>query len=186
MSLASVGVMARPPGFETLFEKTYIDYANADVVGTLEDPPSELVHRIHLVATPAPGIVTVCGSIEGWRFLPGGRLEPGESLRSAAARELYEEAGSALTAPLRIFFSQVAHSRNEAPYMAHVPHPTMWWTFAVVPTIAVGMPPDRVAGAEQITEVHHLPVAEAIDWLADSIDLTSAEVLRLAAYLELV
>ncbi|MBB2894071.1 NUDIX domain-containing protein [Flexivirga oryzae] len=174
-----------PAGFEALFGTTYVDYANADISGTFDTPPPELVHRIHLVASPAPGIVTVCGSIEGWRFLPGGRLEPGESLESAAARELYEEAGSRPTGPINVFFSHVAHSRNAAPYLPHVPHPVMWWAFAVVPTTVVGQPPAGVDGAEQITTVQHLPVAEAIDWL-DVQDHTCAEVLRLAAHLELV
>ncbi|HWC24329.1 MAG TPA: NUDIX domain-containing protein [Flexivirga sp.] len=178
--------MGSPPGFEALFARSYVDYANADIVGTFDDPPSELVHRIHLVATPEPGIVTVCESIEGWRFLPGGRLEPGENLESAATRELYEEAGSAPTGPLRIFFSHVAHSRNDAPYLVHVPHPIMWWVFASVPTTVVAAPPKGVAGAEQITAVRHLPVAAAIDWMAGSDDATGAEVLRLARHLDIV
>lgn len=80
-------------GFEDLFASTYVEYANATVVGTFELPPRAMVHRVHLVATPNPGKVTVCSSTQGWRFLPGGRLEPGEGLQSAAARELWKEAG---------------------------------------------------------------------------------------------
>jgi len=62
----------------------------------------------------------------------------------------------------------------------------MWWVFAVVPTEVIGPPPADVDGGEQITEVRHLPVREAVAWLTDSVDDTSAEVLRLAAHLGLV
>lgn len=62
----------------------------------------------------------------------------------------------------------------------------MWWVFAVVPTRVVGPPPADIEGAEQIVSVQHLPVADAIEWLSDSDDPTSAQVLRLAAQLQLV
>lgn len=94
-------------GFEELFASTYVGYANADVVGSLEPPPPELIYRVHLVATPESGTVTVCSFVEGWRFLPGGRLEPRESLETAATRELFEESGCEPLGPVRVFFSQV-------------------------------------------------------------------------------
>ena len=38
----------------------------------------------------------------GW-YLPGGGVEPGESLGEALTREIAEEAGAALTGPARLF-----------------------------------------------------------------------------------
>lgn len=73
----------------------------------------------------------VCASSEGGRFLPGGRLELGESIEDALRRELLEEAGCRIEGQSRLFFSHVATSRREAPYLPHVPHPVMWWTYAV-------------------------------------------------------
>ena len=175
-----------PPGFEGLFTSRFIEYADADICGTLDPPAEELVHRIHLVASPEPGLVTVCGSKEGWRFLPGGRREPGETLDEVIGREMMEEAGSTAVGAPRVFFSHVATSRRVEPYRPHVPHPVMWWIYAFTRSRVVGAP-TCPEDCEQITDVLHLPVAEAIDWLADyEPDGGHAEVVRLAAHLGLV
>lgn len=168
-----------PKSFSALVGPQYVEYANADVVGTTLPPPAELIHRIHLVASPGPGLVTVCASAEGWRFLPGGRLEPGESLAAAITRELREEAGSRPTGTADVFFSHIATSRAAQPYLPHAPHPVSWWSYAVVTTEVIGAPtcPD---GGEQITELHHLKVREAAGWL-QAHDPVHADVVRLAA-----
>ncbi len=174
-----------PEGFRSLFDPSYVDYADADIRGTLQRPPQHLVHRVHAVACPAPGKVTVCHSSEGWRFLPGGRLEPGESIDRALSRELLEEAGARPDGSAQLFFSHIATSRCSRPYLPHVPHPVMWWTYAVVRTEIVGEPtcPDD---AEQVDEVLHLPVSEAADWLSSGSDPMHADVVRLAAHLHLI
>lgn len=175
-----------PEAFERLFAQRFIEYADADICGTLDPPAEELVHRIHLVASPEPGLVTVCGSKEGWRFLPGGRREPGETLDEVIGREMMEEAGSTPVGMSRTFFSHVATSRRAAPYRPHAPHPVMWWIYAFTRSRVVGVPTCPENG-EQITEVLHLPVCEAIDWLAEyEPDDGHAEVVRLAAHLGLV
>jgi 8-oxo-dGTP diphosphatase len=173
-----------PQSCDVLFRPSYVGYADADVVGTLDEPPHSLVHRVHLVASPRPGLVTVCESQEGWRFLPGGRLEPGEDMTEAAGRELMEEAGSSINGRLTPFFSQVASSRRNAPYMPHVPHPIIWWTFAAVNPTVVGAP-TAPTGAEQITAIHHLAPQDAADWL-DVHDPIHGGVVRLAVHLKLV
>lgn len=162
-----------------------MEYANADTRGTLDAPPFLLVHRVHIIASPNPGLVTVCASVEEGRFLPGGRLEPDETLAEAVGRELLEEAGSLLIGQPRPFFSHVAISRNPAPYMPHAPHPVAWWTYVVAHSRVVGQP-SNPAGGEQVTEIHHLPVEDAAAWLADDgADTTHSDVVRLAAHLGL-
>jgi len=73
--------------FPELFRDGYVDYADCRIRYTTEDVPEELVSRIHLVAVTAEEKIVVCRSEQGWRFLPGGTREPGESLYELACRE---------------------------------------------------------------------------------------------------
>ncbi|MCL2516585.1 MAG: NUDIX hydrolase [Microbacteriaceae bacterium] len=174
-----------PAGFDDLFRRRYVPYADADIVGTLAAPDPSLIHRVHLIAQPEPGLVTVCESEEWWRFLPGGRLEAYEDAETAARRELLEEAGVAPTSEPSFFFSHIATSRLDRPYLPHVPHPVYWWTYALCSVRVVGAPTSPVGG-ERITAVHHMWVPDAITWLAaDDTDSAHGEVLRLAATLGL-
>lgn len=176
-----------PEGFSRLFEPAYVDYADADIRGTMRHPPSELVHRVHAVACPSPRIVTVCESDDGSVFLPGGRLEPGETVPHALARELLEEAGCTPEsgAACRLFFSHIATSRRPQPYLPHAPHPVAWWAFAVLPVQPVGEPTCPV-GAERITKVSYVAVDEAIRLLSAGSDPMHAEIVRLADHLQLI
>lgn len=75
----------------------------------------------------AGGKVVVCRSGQGWRFLPGGVREPGESLSGLALRELVEEAGAALKGELRYFAAHIAVSNRPKPFRPHLPHPRAYW-----------------------------------------------------------
>jgi 8-oxo-dGTP diphosphatase len=174
-----------PAELAHLFDRRYVAYADADVVGSLAEPPAELVHRVHVVAVTDAGEVIVCASEEGWRFLPGGRLESGEDLDAAIDRELMEEAGAVRTGPSRIFFSEVATYRPATPYKAGTPHPIAWWVFAVVPAKVVGDPVIPDGDAERFTAVHALSPDAAATWL-DSGDWSHAGILRLAQHFNLL
>lgn len=113
-------------------------------------------------------------------------MEPDESISEAVRREMLEEAGSEPLDQHRFFFSHIATSRASEPYMPHVPYPVMWWTYAITRSRVVSAPTSPDDG-EQITDVHHLPIDDAISWLADDeTDATHAAVARLAAHLKLI
>lgn len=117
--------------FPELFRPRYEAYANADLELRLGEPPDGQVARLHVVALDRAGLVVVCRSVEEWRFLPGGRREPGETLAEVCRRELREEAGCAVVGePGAVFCYQRATSRNTEPYRAHFTHPVSAWAYA--------------------------------------------------------
>jgi 8-oxo-dGTP diphosphatase len=170
--------------FPDLFRDAYVEYADCRVRYTMEPVPEELVSRLHLVAVTADGRVVVCGSEQGWRFLPGGTREPGESLNDLARRELAEEAGAVLHGEPRCFAAHVADSNQQQPYRSHLPHPRAYWAWAIAAVEVVGAatnPPD----GESVVEVLTLPPAEAADYL-EEYDRVHADVLRHAVAMGLV
>ncbi|HEY3528109.1 MAG TPA: NUDIX hydrolase [Nocardioides sp.] len=151
--------------FPTLFRPRFEGYANADLEFRLGAPPDGQVSRLHLVAVDSEGLVVVCRSVEEWRFLPGGRREPGEALAELARRELLEEAGCLVVGdPGPVFCHQRALSRNPEPHHAHFPHPESAWGYAVARVELTG-PPTNPEGAESVVEVRRMPAADAADWL---------------------
>lgn len=170
--------------FPNLFRDAYVDYADCRVRYTTEPAPEELVSRLHLVAVTKEGKIVVCRSQQGWRFLPGGTREPGESLRDLARRELMEEAGAVLLGELRYFSAHVADSHRQRPFRPHLPHPRAYWAYAVASVRVVGVPTNPADG-EAIVEVLILPPAEAADYIAEH-DPVHADVLRHAEAMGLV
>lgn len=167
-----------------LYELAHVDYAGCDVRYTTDPAPDELVSRLHLVAVTGEGSVVVSRSVQGWRFLPGGTREPGESLPELARRELVEEAGARLLGDIAPFSAFVADSRLSTPYRPHLPHPRAYWVHAVAQVEVVG-PPTSPADGEQITDVLQLPPHEAVDYIAEH-DPIHADVLSHAMALGLV
>jgi 8-oxo-dGTP diphosphatase len=179
--MADSGWADRFPG---LWGLDFQPYANADLAFRLGAPDDDLVTRLHLVAQVPDGRVVVCRSVEEWRFLPGGRREPGESLSETAARELREEAGCELRAPIEVFAHQEVHSRDPAPHRPHFPHPHSAWAFASARVQQTGHPTNPADG-EAVVEVRTLPVAEAAAWLRVH-EAEPADVLLLAEALGLL
>lgn len=170
--------------FPALFAGSYVDYADYQVGFTTRPVPDELVARLHLVARTPQRLMIVCRSIQGWRFLPGGTREDGETLLELARRELMEEAGARLTGSVEIFASHVADSRRAGPYRPHLPHPRAYWAYAATEAEMVGLPTNPHDG-ENVVEVLTLPPAEAASYI-DIHDPIHADVVRLAHAMALV
>jgi len=169
---------------ERLFRDAYLEYAQSHIRYTTEAAPDELVSRLHLVAVTHEGDVVVCRSREGWRFLPGGTREPGESLHALASRELMEEAGAVLKGEPRHFSAHVADSDRALPYRPHLPHPRTYWVYAIA-DVEIVRAPTNPAGDEMVVEVLTLPPHEAAAYLQED-DPLHADVLRHAEALNLV
>lgn len=170
--------------FPDLFRNDFVDYAACRIRYTTDTVPEELVSRLHLVAVTADSTIIVCRSEQGWRFLPGGTREPGESLDELARRELREEAGAVLQSDLRYFAAHVADSQRDRPYRPHLPHPRAYWAYAVADVDIVDVPTNPIDG-ETVVEVLALPPAAAANYL-EADDPVHADVLRHAEGMGLV
>lgn len=170
--------------FPDLFAEQYADYAGCNLTFTTASVPDEFVSRLHLVAVTPEAQVVVCRSEPGWRFLPGGTREPGESLLALARRELMEEAGARLTSQLRYFGAHIADSVLPHPYRPHQPHPRAYWAYAAVRAQVIAAPTNPADG-EQVVEVRRLAPDLAAGYIAEH-DQVSADVLRLADAMGLI
>jgi 8-oxo-dGTP diphosphatase len=173
-----------PVRFPGLFREQYADYAGARLRFTTTAVPQELVSRLHLVAVTPAAEVIVCRIEEGWRFLPGGTREPGESLTDLARRELMEEAGARLESPPRYFAAHIADSLRPEPYRPHLPHPRAYWAYAVAQAQVIADPVNPPDG-EQVVEVRTLAPDLAAGFIAEH-DPVHADVLRLAVAMGLL
>jgi 8-oxo-dGTP diphosphatase len=171
--------------FPNLFRESYVDYADCRTWYTTEAAPDDLVTRLHLVAVTAEGDVVVCRSAQGWRFLPGGTREPGESLHDLARRELMEEAGAVLEGEPGYFAAHVADSNRDRPFRPHFPHSRTYWAYATAPVSIVDKPTNPEDG-ETVVEVVTLPPTAAADYIEDQDQQFHADVLRHAVALGLV
>ena len=167
-----------------LFAESYVDYCEARTTYLAVVSPRHLVSRLHLVAVTDESLVVVCRSVQGWRFLPGGTREPGESLHALARRELREEAGADLLGELTPFSAHQADSERSQPHRPHLPHPRAYWAYAAARVRITGLPLNPPDG-EHVVEVLRMPPAAAAEYL-DVEDPVHADVVRHAEALGLL
>lgn len=170
--------------FPKLYEAGYVEYADCHLSFTTQSVPETLVSRLHLVAVTQPGVVTVCESVQGWRFLPGGTREPDEALAELARRELLEEAGAAIRGKPVLFAAHQADSLKANPYRPHLPHPRTYWAYGIV-AASIVQPPSNPPGGEHVVAVASLPAEKAAEFLAVH-DPVHAAVVSLARAMGLV
>jgi 8-oxo-dGTP diphosphatase len=145
---------------------------------TLEEPPDALVANVKVIGRTSTGIV-VCGTDQGWRMLPGGTREPGETIAETASRELYEEAGGVITGPLTWVGAFRVDALKTEPYRPHLPYPISYWLYVAV-DVELRARPTNPADGENVTSVVTLPATDAIEYLAGFDDGPLTSILRLA------
>jgi 8-oxo-dGTP diphosphatase len=146
-------------------------------------PPDELISNVKVIGRCDGGVV-VFETEQGWRNVPGGTREPGETLTEAADRELYEEVGARLKGPLEwIGAFRVDHS-VAGPYRPHLPFPISYWAYTAADIELVAEPTNPDDG-EQVTAVQVLPIDEAIEFLSVFDDGPLLDAVKLAHALEL-
>ncbi|MET9730129.1 NUDIX domain-containing protein [Streptomyces sp. NPDC006458] len=144
----------------TLYDRQHWPEVQVWASYTEQVPPEELVQSVHVVAMDAAGNICVCQDDRGNTFLPGGTREPGESILDCALRELREEAGLSVQGRPLWFGAHLADGYKTTPYRPHLPHPRKAWLWGVCDAVRDG-PPTNPPGAEHVTSVRMLPVADA-------------------------
>lgn len=146
-------------------------------------PPEELISNVKVIGRCDGGVV-VFETEQGWRNVPGGTREPGETVVETAGRELYEEVGARLKGPLEwVGAFRVDHS-VAGPYLPHLPFPIGYWAYTSADVDLVTQPTNPEDG-EKVTAVRVLPIDEAIDFLAVFDDGPLLDAVKLARALEL-
>lgn len=147
-------------------------------------PPDELVSNVKVIGRYNGGVV-VFETDQGWRSVPGGTREFGESLYVAANREAREEVGGLIVGDLTWLSAfRVDHSAV-GPYRSHLPYPISYWAY-IVADLELVQEPTNPSDGEQVTSVRVFPAPEAIEWLSVFDDGPLLDVVKLAHELGLL
>lgn len=123
-------------------------------------PSSALIANVNLV----PYIGDRWGVIQledGSWDIPGGTLEPHESVDTTIQRELLEEAGAELIT-FRLIGAWHCFSLSQKPFKPHLPFPE-YFRVVGVGEIKISGIPTNPPGAEQVAKFELLPIKTVID-----------------------
>jgi 8-oxo-dGTP diphosphatase len=172
--------MVDEAAFPVLFGTTQATWAPIDLrfqFLTGEVDPDR-VARVYVV--PFIGAACVVLGFEHGDWGPaGGGLDPGESIRTALARELAEEAGGRLLT-YTPFAVLRCHSRAATPYRPHEPHPDYDCLYGYGDVELAG-PPQPHDSTERTVAVEVMAPDQAVSFLAGKGRAWEADLYRLAA-----
>ncbi len=177
--------LTNPPTLEHLSKEQGFGPVTLSFELSVLPPPDDQVSNVHLV----PFVDDRCVLIEvDWGdrgfspwAMPGGTLEPGETWRTAAHRELMEEAGARVLSITPFGFLR-GHSSADEPWRSHLPHPDFFWVigWAEVELVSDPLNPDD---GERVIDVRCTDVADAARLFEGCGELGTADAYRLAAFL---
>lgn len=99
------------------------------------------------------GLIIVHNPVRGWE-IPGGRLEPGETEKSAAVREVYEEAGCEIDEPVK--FGQYRFKKGKRS-----------WVMTIALYYAKGIKLEPIPENSEMIDVGILPFTNLEQVVAD-------------------
>lgn len=142
------------------------EWAQTLVRFDVQIPAESHVQSVRILAMEGDALL-VCDDVNGNRFVPGGNLEPGESILECAKRELIEEAGYRADS---ITWVGAHHglSYSEGPFRQHSPFPYKAWVWGFAGGMRV-CDPTSPAGSEQIAAVTSVPIAAVEELFATTI-----------------
>lgn len=113
----------------TEYDVFYIPRPNrVEIVLTNELAPLELTRTAFLLPVCSDGAFILANNQRrGWE-IPGGHIEPGESMEEAAVREVFEEVGASITKARPIGYLRMI-SEGDAPEHWRYPHPVSYQQF---------------------------------------------------------